>query len=195
MLHIYETVFVLNPNLEQSKKDEFLQKIETLITEWKGNILFKKFLGLKIFPQKPQKGPSRGYFEHMIFEAEGSFVKELERNLRINENVVRFLVVKLGDFADKETILKQQDYLLNFKSEEDDRAKMKKRTCWFTDNKIKPDWKYSKTYTWLVSEFGKILSSRLTGVTPKNHRLANDAIKRARMLGLISYISNKAVEL
>lgn len=66
----------------------------------------------------------------------------------------------------------------------------KRKSDWFIAKKIKPDWKDPSTYSWLVSEFGKIQPARMTGLTPKNHRLAVAAIKRGRQMGLISYLSN-----
>lgn len=66
----------------------------------------------------------------------------------------------------------------------------KKRSDWFLAKKTSPDWKDPSTYAWLVNEFGKISPARVTGLTPKNHRLAVAAIKRGRQMGLISYLSN-----
>lgn len=66
----------------------------------------------------------------------------------------------------------------------------KKKSDWFIAKKTTPDWKDPSTYSWLVNEFGKISPARVTGLTPKNHRLAVAAIKRGRAMGLISYLSN-----
>lgn len=66
----------------------------------------------------------------------------------------------------------------------------KKRSDWFLAKKTSPDWKDPSTYAWLVNEFGKISPARVTGLTPKNHRLAVACIKRGRAMGLISYLSN-----
>ena len=66
----------------------------------------------------------------------------------------------------------------------------KKKSDWFIAKKTTPDWKDPSTYSWLVNEFGKISPARVTGLTPKNHRLAVAAIKRGRAMGLISYLSS-----
>lgn len=66
----------------------------------------------------------------------------------------------------------------------------KKKSDWFIAKKTSPDWKDPSTYSWLVNEFGKISPARVTGLTPKNHRLAVAAIKRGRAMGLISYLSS-----
>jgi ribosomal protein S18 len=70
----------------------------------------------------------------------------------------------------------------------------KKRSDWFLAKKTSPDWKDPSTYAWLVNEFGKISPARVTGLTPKNHRLAVAAIKRGRAMGLISYLSNQTAK-
>ena len=66
----------------------------------------------------------------------------------------------------------------------------KKKSDWFIAKKTTPDWKDPSTYSWLVNEFGKISPARVTGLTPRNHRLAVAAIKRGRAMGLISYLSS-----
>ncbi len=41
-----------------------------------------------------------------------------------------------------------------------------------------------------ISERGKILPSRITGVKPKNQRQLALAIKRARIIGLLPFVRN-----
>ena len=53
------------------------------------------------------------------------------------------------------------------------------------------DYKDIATLKKLLSERGKILSRRFTGVSAKNQRLLCEAIKRARFLGLLSVGSAK----
>lgn len=65
----------------------------------------------------------------------------------------------------------------------------RKRSCWFCEKKTDPDWKNPASYNWLVSEFGKISAGRISGICAGHQRSANRAIKRARSLGLISYVS------
>lgn len=72
----------------------------------------------------------------------------------------------------------------------DKRSFSKRKSDLYIAKKIKPDWKDPNTYSWVVNEFGKIQPARMTGLTPKNHRLAVAAIKRGRAMGLISYLSN-----
>tara|TARA_B100000575_G_C22891651_1_gene518882 strand:+ start:136 stop:414 length:279 start_codon:yes stop_codon:yes gene_type:complete len=64
----------------------------------------------------------------------------------------------------------------------------KKRFCPFSQpNSPLIDYKDLKMLTRYVSEKGKIVPSRITGVSKKKQKELSQAIKRARFLSLMSY--------
>ncbi len=63
-----------------------------------------------------------------------------------------------------------------------------RRGCRFCgDNALQIDYKDSKLLNTLISERGKILPRRLTGVCANHQRKVTKAIKRARVLSLLPY--------
>ena len=64
----------------------------------------------------------------------------------------------------------------------------RKRFCPFS-NKNSPniDYKDTKLLSKYITEKGKIMPSRITGVSKKKQKQLSNAIKRARFLSLISY--------
>lgn len=64
-----------------------------------------------------------------------------------------------------------------------------KKVCFFEQNKIEPDWKDYKILGRFITERGKIVPRRLSGVSPKNQRRLTIAIKRARYLGLLPFVA------
>jgi small subunit ribosomal protein S18 len=68
------------------------------------------------------------------------------------------------------------------------RRRMKK-VCWFELNHIEPDYKDIKLISRYITERGKIVPRRLSGVTAKNQRKLAQAIKRARHLGLAPFVA------
>jgi small subunit ribosomal protein S18 len=60
--------------------------------------------------------------------------------------------------------------------------------CFFCKAKIEPDYKEIENVKRIVSERGKIISREDSGVCQKHQKLASEAIKRARFLGLLPYI-------
>ena len=67
--------------------------------------------------------------------------------------------------------------------------KRAKKVCWFEQNKVEPDYKDVKIIGRFVTERGKIVPRRLSGVSAKNQRKLATAIKRARHLALLPFVS------
>ena len=88
----YESVVIINPNVEENKLKELIERFQTLInTDGKVeqvNELGKKKLAYEIKKNK------EGYYVVYDFEAKPSLIAELERNYRITDEVIKFIVVK-----------------------------------------------------------------------------------------------------
>ena len=66
----------------------------------------------------------------------------------------------------------------------------KRRTCRFCDNKeIYIDYKDEKKLIRFISEQGKIIPKRITGTCARHQRQLVQAIKRARHLALLPFVS------
>ena len=66
----------------------------------------------------------------------------------------------------------------------------KRRTCRFCDNKeIYIDYKDEKRLSRFISEQGKIIPKRITGTCAGHQRQLVQAVKRARHLALIPFVS------
>jgi small subunit ribosomal protein S18 len=73
----------------------------------------------------------------------------------------------------------------------DSNAIRKKRTCRFCDSKeIYIDYKDEKKLYRFVTEQGKIIPKRITGSCAKHQRQLVKAIKRARHLALLPFVSD-----
>ena len=68
-----------------------------------------------------------------------------------------------------------------------------KKVCRFTQNNIKYiDFKDVKLLQKFISEQGKIIPKRITGTSSKYQRQFSLAIKRARHMALLPYVSESA---
>ena len=67
----------------------------------------------------------------------------------------------------------------------------KRRPCRFCENKeVYIDYKDERRLIKFISEQGKIIPKRITGTCAKHQRQLAQAIKRARHLALIPYVSD-----
>ena len=72
-----------------------------------------------------------------------------------------------------------------------DQQLKKRRTCRFCDNKeVYIDYKDEKQLMRFLSEQGKIIPKRITGTCAKHQRQLVQAVKRARHLALIRFVSD-----
>jgi small subunit ribosomal protein S6 len=201
---IYETAFVVKPDATEEAITSVKALIADTVKEFGGEVLVSDTWGVKVFAQPLESGLRKGNFFYVMYKSKGSVNAEIERKFRINESVVRFMIVKLGDDAQQDEIVKgyknpnhtqaqgaavEGEEGEELTGDKEKRMHSKRRSCWFSAKKTSPDWKDPKTYGWLVNEFGKISPARITGLTPKYQRQACDAIKRGRAMGLISYTS------
>ena len=67
----------------------------------------------------------------------------------------------------------------------------RRKYCFFKENNINEvDYKDVRLLKKFVSDHGKIMPRRVTGTSAKMHRRVVSAIKRARTIGLMPFVSN-----
>ncbi len=88
----YESVVIINPNVEENKLKELIEKFQTLINT-DGKVEQVNELGKKKLAYEVKKN-KEGIYVVYDFEANPSLIAELERNYRITDEVIKFIVVK-----------------------------------------------------------------------------------------------------
>ena len=88
----YESVIIINPNVEEEKLKEVVKKFETLINN-DGKVEKVEELGKKKLAYEIAKN-SEAYYVVYYFEANPSLISELERNYRITDEVIKFMTIK-----------------------------------------------------------------------------------------------------
>ena len=87
----YEVMFIIDSSLEDSVKDATIDTVKGLIAE-NGEITKADVWGVKKLAY-PIKKKNDGYYAVVEFKANEDFPKELDRRLRISDNVIRHLIV------------------------------------------------------------------------------------------------------
>ena len=88
----YETVFIINPSVEDAGVKTLIQKFSDLINS-DGKVEKVDELGKKKLAYEVKKN-KEGYYVVYDFEANPGLIAELERNYRITDDVIKFIVVK-----------------------------------------------------------------------------------------------------
>ena len=86
----YETLCIFHPELPEARVKELNAWMQKIVEGANGTVVRADEWGMRDLAHLIKK-QRRGYYLRLEYDAPGATVKELERNLRINENVLRFL--------------------------------------------------------------------------------------------------------
>ena len=87
----YESVVIFRPDIDEERKAASLDKFKAII-EADGEIVSVDEWGLKKLAYEIMKFKD-GFYYLITFKSSSELPKELERNFRISDDVIRFMVV------------------------------------------------------------------------------------------------------
>ncbi len=88
----YELIYILKPNIEDDVKESVLEKVKAIITDGSGEIDKVDVWGNRKMAYEIADYTD-GYYVLVIFKAGIAVPKEIDRNLKINDNVIRHMIV------------------------------------------------------------------------------------------------------
>jgi len=92
----YELVAIINPEVDEEEMSRVIDELGKSICD-RGGVIDRTDTWGKRKLAYPIKKFMEGNYILTRFELESSLVKELEANLRASEEILRYLVVKVGD--------------------------------------------------------------------------------------------------
>ena len=92
----YEIMFVVKPDMEEAEIRKAADNMKKVLTDEKANILEDKPMGQRELAYEVRKY-NTGYYFLLVVEATPSAVEEFKRVARINESLLRHIVVKVED--------------------------------------------------------------------------------------------------
>jgi len=107
-LRRYETIFITHPELAEEELSELHEKLKSILAGLKGELIKLEDWGIKKLSYEIRKN-SRGHFFLMDYAAGLEAIRELERNLRLHDRVLRFQTVRISDQASPEAIQAWKD--------------------------------------------------------------------------------------
>ena len=96
----YETIFIMRPDSTDQVQDSVRSRIDGVFEKLGGRMLTydnwgKRKLAFDIRDRTGQKKHFKGLYKYMRFAGGSDLVPELERNLRMQEPVLRYLTIKI----------------------------------------------------------------------------------------------------
>ena len=98
----YETIFIADPDIQESVRTTLFDKFKNLIAQEKGILIdFDEWGNRKLAYEIMKK--SRGHYVCMTYGGDGDLIKELERNFRLDDKVLKFMTILLEKDVSSET--------------------------------------------------------------------------------------------
>ena len=91
---LYEHVFLARQDLAQAQVDALAEAATTIVTDGQGRVTKTENWGLRSLAYRIAKN-RKAHYVMLEIDAPGAVVAELERQTQINEDVIRFMTVKV----------------------------------------------------------------------------------------------------
>ncbi len=203
-MRLYEVVYILDPALDESAVTAKLEKFHDLATSAGGEVSAVDLWGSRqlAYPVGKQRA---GYYVVAQFTAAPEALPEYERLLKLDEEVLRYLLVlNEGEPTSGMSILSEVVKPPREDDEDEDEEEEEEEDA---DETSPPEFQGARgrrrrmegppiellnykdvsTLSRFLTEEGKILPKRTTKVTSQFQRQLGRAVKRARYLALIPY--------
>lgn len=92
----YEMMFIVKSTLEETKIKEEAETLKNVITSMNGELTESKEIGNKKLAY-PINKEITGYYFVYNFTADNELIAELDRKARIDENIVRHMIIRLDE--------------------------------------------------------------------------------------------------
>jgi small subunit ribosomal protein S6 len=89
-------MYIADPTTEEAELAELKSEVETLVASEGGTITLSEDMGRRQLAYRIKKF-TEGYYFLFEIEGSGSEIAELERRLRVNDKVIRYLTVRVDE--------------------------------------------------------------------------------------------------
>ena len=100
----YESVYIARPDISSAQVEALTQRLTEIIESGGGRVTKNEYWGLKNLAYRIKKN-RKGHYSLLNIDAPSEAVGEYERNMRISEDVLRYLTVRVDELDDSPSIM------------------------------------------------------------------------------------------
>lgn len=204
----YEVVYIFDPSLGEDEIDTKLERYHDVVTGDGGEVTAVDHWGSRQLAY-PIEGSNTGFYVVAQFEAEPDQLPEFERLLKLEDDLMRYLLVlHEGEPIGGESVLAPRPPSEDEDEDEEEEDEDLDEEDAEDDDESPPEFQGGRgrrhrhegpavellnykdvtTLSRFITEQGKILPKRTTKVSAPFQRQLGKAVKRARYLALVPYV-------
>ena len=100
----YESVFIARQDITAAQVEGLVETFEKVIMDADGSVPKKESWGLRTLAYKIKKN-RKGHYTLMNIDAPADAIHEMERQMRINEDVLRFITLRVDEFEEGPSVM------------------------------------------------------------------------------------------
>ena len=93
---LYESTFIARPDISSQQVDGLAEQFREILTEAGGEIAKTEYWGLRSLAYRIKKN-RKGHYYFMNIDAPPEAISAMEHTMRINEDVIRYLTVRVDE--------------------------------------------------------------------------------------------------
>jgi len=104
---LYEHVFISRQDLSNTQAEGLVEHFSGVVTDNDGKVVDTEYWGVKTMAYKINKN-RKGHYAFMRTDAPAAAVQEMERLMRLHDDVMRVLTIKVDEHAEGPSIQMQK---------------------------------------------------------------------------------------
>ncbi|MGD0444698.1 MAG: 30S ribosomal protein S6 [Edaphobacter sp.] len=96
MNRTYEIMFIVRPDVEEADLDKLIEGFHKNVTDGGGEVKSVEKMGRRRLAYTVRKF-NDGFYVLLVVAAQGSLITEIERRLRVSEQVIKFITVRMDE--------------------------------------------------------------------------------------------------
>ena len=117
----YESVFIARPDISAAQVEALTESMSAIVVEGGGNVAQAEYWGLKSLAYRIKKN-RKGHYTMLALDAPAAAVKEFERNMRLNEDVLRLMTIRVDELDAEPSVMMRNKNSRDERSRRDDRS-------------------------------------------------------------------------
>ena len=111
---LYESVYIARPDISATQVETLTADMTKILEENGGKVTKEEYWGLKSLAYRIKKN-RKGHYSLMNIDAPAAALTEMERNMRLHEDVLRYMSIRVDEHEEEPSVMMQS------KSSRDDR--------------------------------------------------------------------------
>ena len=103
---LYEHVFISRQDLSNAQAEGLIEHFSAVLSDNEGKVIDQEYWGLKTMAYKINKN-RKGHYAFLKSDAPSSAVQEMERLMRLHEDVMRVMTIRVDEHEDGPSVVIQ----------------------------------------------------------------------------------------